>query len=93
MSNDTWLHPMGPTEYHGLCNCCCGRSDLVMMSEARHTGILNGVRMGEIKAYVYCQSCGRRTMNIEYVADITFEDYCMVTSRVAKIWNEYTSKN
>ena len=93
MSNDTWLHPMGPTEYHGLCSCCCGRSNPVMMSEARYTGILNGVRMGEVKAYACCQSCGRRTMNIEYVADITFEDYCMVTGSVAKIWNECTSKN
>ena len=49
MSNDTWLHPMGPTEYHGLCSCCCGRSNPVMISEARYTGILNGVRMGEVK--------------------------------------------
>ena len=64
-----------------------------MMSEIKFIGNLNGIRMGTISAYVCCLGCGRRTMNVELIADITFEDYCMVKNRTAKIWNEYTSKH
>lgn len=93
MGNESWIHPMRATEYHGLAKCCCGKSSPVMMSEIRIMGNLNGVRMGAIDAYVYCPGCGRRTMNVELIADITFEDYCMVKNRTAKIWNEHTSKH
>ena len=93
MSNEKWVHPMRATEYHGLNKCCCNKSEPVMMSEIKFIGNLNGTRMGSISAYVCCLGCGRRTMNVEFISDITFEDYCMVKNRTAKIWNEHTSKH